>query len=62
MSYREKAKVCKKILRDNTLQDVIYRYPIKRYKLKYKVPVYLMKWKNVKGTVLLFKNMSRLRG
>ena len=62
MSYREKAKVCKKILRDNTLQDVIYRYPIKRYKLKYKVPVYLMKWKNVKGTVLLFENMSRLRG
>ena len=62
MTYREKVKMCKNILGDNTLQDVIHRYPIQRYKLKYKAPVYLMKWKKATGVVFLFRNMSRLRG
>lgn len=62
MAYSAKKSMCRSILKDYTLQDVLQRYPIKRYKLKYKIPAYLMKWKNVKGTVFLFKNMSRLRG
>lgn len=62
MAYRTKKSMCRSILKDCTLQDVLQRYPIKRYKLKYKIPAYLMKWKNVKGTVFLFKNMSKLRG
>lgn len=62
MAYRAKKSMCRSILKDYTLQDVLQRYPIKRYKLKYKIPAYLMKWKNVKGTVFLFKNMSKLRG
>lgn len=60
--YKEKMDLCRRVLKDSTLQGVLKKYPIQRYKLKYKIPAYLMKWKNVKGTMFLFKNMSRLRG
>lgn len=62
MQYREKENLCKKILKDSTLQDVLQRYPIKCYILKYKIPAYLMIRKNVKGTILFFEIVSQIRG
>lgn len=61
-SYKEKINMCRRVLEDDTFQNVLKKYPIRKYKLKYKVPAYLMRCKNVPGTVFLFKNISKLRG
>ncbi len=62
MSYKEKINMCKVILKDDSLQNALQQYPIETYKLKYKIPAYLMKMQNAVATVLLFKLMSKVRG
>ena len=62
MDFEQKFNLCRDILNDKILQDTLTKYPIRRYQLKYKIPAYLIKWKNVRGTIFLFENMKRFRG
>lgn len=44
-NWGKKRRICRQILMDPILRRVLSEYPIRRYKMKYKVPARLMQWK-----------------
>jgi glycosyltransferase involved in cell wall biosynthesis len=54
MPLKDKRKIIKVILEDDTLQRTLKEYPIHRYVMKYKLPAVLMKYKLVVMTIELF--------
>ena len=54
ISYSEKRNHVKEILFSPILQQVLSKYPVNKYKMKYKVPALLMKYKQVDCIIVLF--------
>lgn len=61
LSLMHRYSVCKQILSDATLQEVLEEYPLRNYAKKYWIPSILMKRKMALSTILLFYLTKRLR-
>ena len=61
LNWKERKRICKEILEDETLQIVLKEYPLRRYKMKYRIPAYMMKFRCTTGTLLLFYIIYHIR-
>lgn len=60
-TFSKKIDICREIVESDLMQQVLDRYPIQRYKLKYKIPAYLLKKKNITWVVLFFYITDRIK-
>ena len=60
-SFSKKIEICKEIIRHPLMQQVLDGYPIQNYKLKYKIPAYLLKNKNAALVIAFFYLTDRIK-